>query len=550
MARAIVTFSRGWQALAITRSLGQRGVDVYCGEEAPFAPCFFSKYCKGSFRYPSFADDPQAFVDFMVDKVAELKPEDPDEPYVLMPVHRETWLVAEHRERFESNIRVPLTSHDNMARTHDKGKLANLAEFLDIRTPPTRQFQRIDDVYRAVPDLAFPVFLKVREGASGVGVKRCDTPEALTASFRQFVEGYGLEPDAFPLVQQAVPGEDHCVTVLFDRGRCVACMTYRNVRQFPRETGASALRETVSLPEAEQAAVKLLSHLEWHGIAEVDFRVAPDGTCYLIEVNPRFFGGLSQAVASNVDYPWLLYRIACGEDVEPPEVDETARTEVPLLGLLATLDEIARDDAVLGRLKSVRDELSALGRSDVRDLRLRPLWEALKAAGRPGDVRELVRSKLEEHQGAVNDVMQGGDPLPALGVLYPLALMLRHGKLSMGLLTSETDLSADRERRRFRDLLRRPRWRTLALTAALFSGSVFLANWGATVDSIGWVAGFPLRLGSYLFRHERDLGTPLGALAHTASHLVNLLFLYVVAALLLREGRGGPPVAVESGGDE
>ena len=59
MARAIVTFARGWQALAVTRSLGKQGVDVYCGEEAPFAPCFFSRYCTGSFRYPSFADDPE-----------------------------------------------------------------------------------------------------------------------------------------------------------------------------------------------------------------------------------------------------------------------------------------------------------------------------------------------------------------------------------------------------------------------------------------------------------------------------------------------------------
>ena len=57
MARAIVTYARGWHALAITRSLGRRGIEVYCGEEAPFAPCFFSKYCTGSFQYPSYAGE-------------------------------------------------------------------------------------------------------------------------------------------------------------------------------------------------------------------------------------------------------------------------------------------------------------------------------------------------------------------------------------------------------------------------------------------------------------------------------------------------------------
>ena len=64
MARAIVTFGRSWHALAVTRSLGRQGIDVYCGEEAPFASCFFSRYCKGSFQHPSVSKEPEAFVDF------------------------------------------------------------------------------------------------------------------------------------------------------------------------------------------------------------------------------------------------------------------------------------------------------------------------------------------------------------------------------------------------------------------------------------------------------------------------------------------------------
>ena len=37
MGRVIVTHSRGWHALAMVRSLGRQGVEVFCGEEAPFA---------------------------------------------------------------------------------------------------------------------------------------------------------------------------------------------------------------------------------------------------------------------------------------------------------------------------------------------------------------------------------------------------------------------------------------------------------------------------------------------------------------------------------
>ena len=208
MARAIVTFGRSWHALAVTRSLGRQGIEVFCGEEARFAPCFFSRYSKGSFQHPSVSEDPEGFVEFMVEKVKELKPPG-DEPYVLMPVHKETWLVAEHRDRFEPHISVPLTSLENMSRTHDKGQLATLAEQMGITIPRTRQFTSVDDLYRAIPEIEFPVFLKVREGAGGVGLKKCSTPEELSGTFKEFVEGYGLKPDDYPLVQQFVVGEDY-----------------------------------------------------------------------------------------------------------------------------------------------------------------------------------------------------------------------------------------------------------------------------------------------------------------------------------------------------
>jgi predicted ATP-grasp superfamily ATP-dependent carboligase len=231
MARVILTYSRGWHSLAICRSLGRQGIEVYCGEESPFAPCFFSKYCTGHFQYPSVSDDPDAFIEVLLEKVKELKPP-ADEPYVLMPVHKETWLIAARRELFEPHISVPLTSYENMVRTHDKGKLALLAEKLDIAIPGTRQFRSLDDVYRGIPAMQFPVFLKMRAAAAGVGLKKCKTPEELTASFRQFVDGYELQPEDYPLVQDFIPGEDYCHTALYNHGEQIACMTYHNIRYF------------------------------------------------------------------------------------------------------------------------------------------------------------------------------------------------------------------------------------------------------------------------------------------------------------------------------
>ncbi len=536
MARAILTYSRAWHSLAICRSLGRQGIEVYCGEEAPFAACFFSRYCSGSFQYPSVSDDPEGFIDFLVEKVKELKPPG-DEPYVLLPVHKETWLIAKHREKFEPHISLALTSLENMERTHDKGRLADLAQELGIRIPGTRQFRSLDEVYRAVPDMTFPVFLKMRAAAAGIGLKKCNTPEELTTHFQRFVEGYGLESDQYPLVQDFVPGEDYCYSALYNQGRPIASMTYHNIRSFPRGTGAGAVRETVDLPEADEAAGKLLTHLNWHGIAQLDFRVGDDGQVYLIELNPRFFGGLSQAVAANVDYPHLLFRIAAGEEVEPPTVDYSTRTEAPVVGLLATLDEIAHDERLWARFQQARAEQKDNVESEQAARKLRPLFDALRKAANPRDLKAYLQKMFEVHEDTINDVFTTDDPRPALGALFPVVQALKKGEFSVAAFAGEADLGSDRPRRRFRDLLRHPSWRTVWLTAALYAVCVFAVNADVTRNNIGWIIGLPMKLAELIFGSVQpaEKGSISGALRYTGYHLLNLAWLYVIAAMIRRE---------------
>ena len=50
---------------------------------------------------------------------------------------------------------------------------------------------------------------------------------------------------------------------------------------------------------------------------------------------------------------------------------------------------------------------------------------------------------LEDHKDNVYDILSSRDPMAALGVLYPLAVFLRHGKVNMELLTGEGGPSSD-----------------------------------------------------------------------------------------------------------
>ena len=62
----------------------------------------------------------------------------------------------------------------------------------------------------------------------------------------------------------------------------------------------------------------LLRAVGWHGVAMVEFKVdRRDGRPVLLEVNPRFWGSINQAVSAGIDFPYLLYRVAIEGDIEP-----------------------------------------------------------------------------------------------------------------------------------------------------------------------------------------------------------------------------------------
>jgi predicted ATP-grasp superfamily ATP-dependent carboligase len=61
----------------------------------------------------------------------------------------------------------------------------------------------------------------------------------------------------------------------------------------------------------------LLKALDWHGIAEVEYRLdSRDNMPKLMEINPRFWGSLCVAIKAGVDFPYMLYRMSMDGDTK------------------------------------------------------------------------------------------------------------------------------------------------------------------------------------------------------------------------------------------
>ncbi len=276
----------------------------------------------------------------------------------------------------------------------------------------------------------------------------------------------------------------------------------------------------------------------------MDFRIPDGGPPYLIEVNPRFFGGLPQSIAANVDYPYLLYQIAIGEPTGPqPGIDYAKRTETPIVGLLATLEEIANDEHKLAELRAVAEEFRRIPAADQKRQQVRRFLDQLKTVARPQNVRRYLQEMFEKHAGTSSDVMRADDPLPALGILYPLSLMLKHGTLSTAVLVSERDLPGDRAEKSLRDRLR-PNWSSLVLAGALFVLSVVIDSFESTRGTLGWILGWPRHAAESVAGREGFGRQGTGAVAFAFYHILNFVYLYVLSAIILwargRQRRLGP----------
>src|SRR5207248_1834306 len=93
--------------------------------------------------------------------------------------------------------------------------------------------ESLSEFERAAQRFHYPAFVKVRQSAAAVGVRKVGSPEEAVQVCEHFMKDLGLGPESTPLLQEGIPGDDYCATFLFDQGELRAAMTYHNLRSYP-----------------------------------------------------------------------------------------------------------------------------------------------------------------------------------------------------------------------------------------------------------------------------------------------------------------------------
>jgi len=309
---ALITTANSPKALAVVRSLGEKGINVDTADRKKFALSSLSRYSKNFFLYPSPARYPQEFINRVYDILNKHSYD------ALIPVHSEdTYLIAKHKSSLERFTNIPLHDYSVIKQINDKGYLIEVAEMLDIPVPHTYQVRDIAELKNIADIVTYPAVIKLRDSSSSIGVSYVHSREELISQFKNTVYKYNLSHLCYPLIQEYISGVGCGVSLLFNEGDLRARFSHKRLREYPISGGPATYRISIKHQKMEKLATRLLEHFKWHGVAMVEFKLDQKQNPILMEVNPRFWGSINQAIRSGVDFPFLLYQMTVEGDIDP-----------------------------------------------------------------------------------------------------------------------------------------------------------------------------------------------------------------------------------------
>jgi predicted ATP-grasp superfamily ATP-dependent carboligase len=436
--RCIVTYASSWSSLAAARSLGAEGVEVIISDSNMMAPGCFSKYSKHCFVYKNPDTHQQEYLEKLVKEAKKYGGDDVD--LAIMPMHTDCFIVAAHQELFDGIAKLALPTFEQIKLAGNKALLAKFCKKHHILIPETWQPDTLAEFEAKIDDFNFPAFIKLQESNASLGLKKVKNAKEAREFFKFSIKDSKLKEGEYPIIQEAVDGEDFCSTFLFNHGEKKASMTYHNILDYPRKNGMGVLRENADASQMEEIGANLLHLLNWHGVAEVDFRWDGKNTPYLIEINPRFWGGLGQSIAAGWNYPYMLYQLAVDGDIPPvnPKANDI-KTFNPFLAFLLMVQEFHEAKHPIDEIEAAFHTL----KKNFKKHHIHSIEKFIKQLGKainPVDRFKAVEEVIHQKHGSVNEMFNWKDPLPVLGLLYPIAVFLKHGRINSKMLVSESKI--------------------------------------------------------------------------------------------------------------
>ena len=196
---------------------------------------------------------------------------------------------------------VAFTGADSAFFDPSRQEMKAYAKKANVPTPNWMMLDRVEDVERAAKRLRFPVLVKPPHGYASVGItrdSRCENLEQLKAQVAREIEEFGRA-----LLEEFIEGREFTCLITENPDDPNNPITFKPV-EFIFPEGESFKHYNMKWVEYEKMNVapvtdpriekvlrtqttRLFKAMEGNGYARCDYRMAADGTIYMLEINPN-----------------------------------------------------------------------------------------------------------------------------------------------------------------------------------------------------------------------------------------------------------------------
>jgi predicted ATP-grasp superfamily ATP-dependent carboligase len=264
------------------------------GNRGLFAATKLSRYCSVGFDYPVSTDDPDAFVDAIVEFVRARS--------IDLIISITDWTlgpISLQRERFAGLCRIAMPSQRALDTVSDKYRTIKLAESFGIGVPRTDLVESVGDLSRW-EESQCPLVVKDRLSVRWFS----ETSTNKKAVFGSVAYAYSapelanrvterLRVARDILIQEFVSGTGIGFSCFVIGGKVFLPFQWERIREVDPRGSASSARKFVPLDQSlASLSLRLITEIGFEGVAMVGYKKAADGRLILMEINGRPWGSI------------------------------------------------------------------------------------------------------------------------------------------------------------------------------------------------------------------------------------------------------------------
>jgi predicted ATP-grasp superfamily ATP-dependent carboligase/protein-tyrosine-phosphatase len=290
-------------SLTIARSLSRRNCEINVASHLLKPLTSYSNTVRTHFQYPNPLVAGDQFVEWLLEHV------DAHHYDLVIPVTERLLVpLSRNRDRLR-HVKIAMPDAQSLELVLDKSQTLALAEKIGVPGPGGVSVGSMDELEVLKQFLSFPLVLKPARsiGTGEGGASQLQVSYAFDMTELEAGCAHALRFGPI-ILQEYFEGVGVGIELIAREGKVAYAFQHLRLHEVPLTGGGSSLRKSVPVvPQLLEASEKLISALNWNGVAMVEFKLDPQsGEFCLMEINGRFWGSLPLATAAGADFPSML----------------------------------------------------------------------------------------------------------------------------------------------------------------------------------------------------------------------------------------------------